>query len=222
MTQIRTDTDMKEQKFIYPIVISSPFGTGRFIRAVTKFTYNHAGIAFSPDVCSFYSFSRLYKKATFYGGFVKESILRYKSESYKSHIKVFAVPVTDENYEKIKERISFYEENKEDYIYNLISAAAFIRRKNIKIKNAYTCLEFTLKMVKEFCEIGELNKRDFVSVKDFSEILEPYKIYEGPTEKYFDGAEWENDLFPKKISLWFAVKKTLCNNAKLIKRFFAK
>ena len=213
---------MDEQKYIYAAILSSPFGTGKVIRAATKFLYNHSAISFSPDMHSFYSFARYYKPAPFYSGFIEESVLRYKSEKHQSHIKVFKIPVTEENYAKIKERISSFEENKEDYIYNLVSVLFFLQKKNIKIKNAYTCLEFTSGIVRDFCEIEELKKRSFVSIKDFSEILDPYTVYEGPTEKYFPGADWGTDRFLKKISPWFCIKQTIWNNARLIKRMFEK
>ena len=94
---------MEEKRFFYVALLVTPFGTGTLIRTVTGFPYNHMGISFSPEMKNFYSFARYYKKQPFYAGFVKESVLRYNNNGKIAKIKVCAVPVTEENYQKAKE-----------------------------------------------------------------------------------------------------------------------
>ena len=199
MIQTPTDTDMEEQRFFYIAFLLTPFGTGKIIRTVTGFPYNHTGISFSPEMKYFYSFARYYKKAPFYAGFVKESVLRYNNNGKIAKIKVCAVPVSEENYNNAKKHIEDITEHSEEYIYNLISVITFPFRKSVKIKN-----------------------EKFLSIKEFCEILEPYTVYEGSIEKFFDGADWEGDPFPEEKSGAFLFKKTVSRNAKLIKRFIKK
>lgn len=222
MIQTPTDTDMEEQRFFYIAFLLTPFGTGKIIRTVTGFPYNHTGISFSPEMKYFYSFARYYKKAPFYAGFVKESVLRYNNNGKIAKIKVCAVPVSEENYNNAKKHIEDIKEHSGEYIYNLISVITFPFRKSVKIKKSYTCIEFVLSMLRKFSELPEIKNEKFLSIKEFCEILEPYTVYEGSIEKFFGGADWEGDPFTEEKSGAFLFKKTVSRNAKLIKRFIKK
>ena len=144
---------MEEQRFFYIAFLLTPFGTGKIIRTVTGFPYNHTGISFSPEMKYFYSFARYYKKAPFYAGFVKESALRYNNNGKIAKIKICAVPVSEENYNNAKKHIEDITEHSEEYIYNLISVITFPFRKSVKIKKSYTCIEFVLSMLMRFDKV---------------------------------------------------------------------
>ena len=210
---------MEEQKYLYVVFEKTTLRTGKFIRRVTGFPYNHTGISVSPDIKPIYSFSRRYKDAPFYGGFVQESPLRLESNGKFAKIMISAVPLSEENFAAAKSRIEFLSENSEEYIYNMISAACFPFKKRVAIEKAYTCVEFVLSMLKEYSEIAVLKTKDFCSIRELYEILLPYKIYEGSAEKFLSGASWEKDSFSEKQSVFFYIRKTAGNNLKLVKRF---
>lgn len=218
--QTPTDIDfMEEQRFIYAVFFQTPMKMGKFIRFVTGFPYNHTAISLSPKMKFFYSFSRHYKNAPFYGGFTKESVLRYSKKGEPARIKICAVPVSEENYQKAKKRLEFFANHSEEHIYNMISAACFPFKTRVKIKHSYTCVEFVLSMLKKYSEIPEIKNKKFCSIKELSELLEGYKIYEGSTEKFLKNAGWEGDTFPEEKGKWFYWKKTALNNGKLVFRF---
>ncbi len=210
---------MPEQKFLYVAFFSTPFRTGEFIRAVTKYPYNHAAVSLSPEMKYVWSFSRHYKGAPFYAGFTKESLLRYDQNGNIAQIKLCAVPISEENYHRIEKDIEYLEKHRDDTLYNLISAGAFPFRKQIHIKNALTCVEFVLSMLKKYADIPVLKNRDFCTVKELSEALNSYTIFEGSAEKYIRKAEWCGDNFDEKKGFLFYFKNTVSNNAKLIWRF---
>ncbi len=214
-----TDTDMENQKYIYVVFLSTPYRMGKFIRAVTGFPYNHAAISLSPEMKFFYSFSRHYKNAPFYGGFGKESILRCRLEKNIADMMVCAVPVTEEQYLGAKKRLEFLSSHSEEYLYNLISAACFPLRTRVKITKAYTCVEFVLSMLKKYSDIRVLTKKKFCSIKELAHILEKYKIYEGSAERFLEKAEWKDDTFPKEKGKAFYWKKTASHGGKLVFRF---
>lgn len=213
---------MKEQRFFYVALLLTPFNTGKFIRMVTGYKYNHAAISLSPDMKMLYSFSRHYKDAPFYAGFTKESILRYKHNGEIAFMQICAVPVSEEQYQGAKKHFEYLEKHSEEQIYNLISAACFPFRKRIKIKNSYTCVEFVLSMLKKYTDISVLKTKEYCSIKELAEILSEYKIYEGSAEMYLENAGWEDDTFCIEKGKDFYIKNTVKNNAELIKRFFKK
>lgn len=211
---------MAEQRYLYVALFSSPFRTGSFIRAVTGYTYNHAALSLSPKMKYLYSFSRHYKNAPFYGGFTKESILRYRNNGKTALMKVCAVPVSEEQYQAAKKRLAFLSEHSEGFVYNMISAMCFPFKVNVKIDRSFTCVEFVLSMLKKYSSVSELKKLDFCSIKELSEILDCYKVYEGSAEKYLCTADWSGDTFPEEKGKWFYWKKTALNNSKLAYRYF--
>ena len=211
-----------EEKFFYVAFLLTPFGTGKLIRTVTGFPYNHTGISFSPEMKYFYSFARYYKKAPFYAGFVKESALRYNNNGKIAKIKICAVPVTEENYRKAKEEVEKIKKSSGEYIYNMASAITFPFRKSVKAEKAYTCIEFVLSMLKKYAEVPGLSEEKFISIKDFCEILGPYTVYEGSIEKFFEKADWEGDPFLEEKSRFSCIKGTFLNNLELFRRIVKK
>lgn len=210
---------MEEKRFFYVAFLSTPYKMGEFIRKMTGFPYNHTAISLSPKMKYLYSFSRHYKNAPFYGGFTKESVLRYRKNDNFARIKICAVPVSEENYQKAKKRLEFFANHSEEYIYNMISAACFPFKTRVKIKNSFTCVEFVLSMLEKYSEIPVLKNKKFCSIKELSALLEDYKIYEGSAEKFIENACWEGDTFPQEKGKWFYWKKTALNNGTLVYRF---
>ena len=210
---------MEEKRFFYVAFLSTPYKMGEFIRKMTGFLYNHTAISLSPKMKYLYSFSRHYKNAPFYGGFTKESVLRYRKKDNFARIKICAVPVSEENYQKAKKRLEFFANHSEEYIYNMISAACFPFKTRVRIKHSYTCVEFVLSMLEKYVEIPVLKNKKFCSIKELSALLEDYKIYEGSAEKFIENACWEGDTFPQEKGKWFYWKKTALNNGKLVYRF---
>ncbi len=210
---------MEEKRFIYVIFFSTPYKTGKFISKVTGFRYNHTAISLSPEMKFFYSFSRHYKNAPFYGGFTKESVLRYRHKGETAFIKICAVPVSEENYQGVKKRLEFFANHSEEHVYNMISAACFPFRTRVRIKSSFTCVEFVLSMLRRYSDIQVLKNKKFCSIKELSELLESCKIYEGSAEKFLKNTGWEGDTFPEEKGKWFYWKKTAINNGKLVYRF---
>lgn len=222
MKQTPKDTEMAEQRYLYAVFLSTPYRMGSFIRTVTGFPYNHMGLSLSPEFKYFYSFSRHYKAAPFYGGFTKESVLRYRHKGKTALMKICAVPVSEEQYQAAKKRLEFIESHSEAFVYNMLSAMCFPFRVKVKIEYSYTCTEFVLSMLKKYSDIPVLKSMDFCSIKEASAILEPYKIFEGSAEKYLENACWHGDTFPEEKGHWFYTKKTFHNNGRLAWRFMKK
>ena len=210
---------MAEERFFYVAFLSTPYRMGKFIRKMTGFPYNHTAISLSPKMKYLYSFSRHYKNAPFYGGFTKESILRYRHKGETALIKICAVPVSEENFQKAKEKIKFLSENSKNYVYNMISAVCFPFGKRVRVKNSYTCVEFVFGMLQKYTEVPKIKDKDFCSIKELSGILEDYKVYEGSAEKYLKNTGWEGDTFPEEKGKVFYIIKTALNNGKLVCRF---
>ena len=145
--------------------------------------------------------------------------MRYDQNGKTAKIKICAVPVSEENYQNAKKQIEEMKSNADEYIYNFISAVAFPFRKTVKVKKSYTCVEFVLSMVRKYSDLPELKEEKFLSIEDFCEMLDSYKIYEGDIEKFFAGADWKEDAFIEEKSIFYRWKAAIKNNLVLFRRF---
>ena len=219
MTKTPKDTDMENQKNIYVTFVSTPYKMGKLITFVTGYEYNHSALCLDEGFPYFVSFSRRYKSAPFCGGLTKESPLRLEYKGRTAKIKICAVPVSKEQHENAKKHIEKMFSQYDDYIYNMFGAAVLPFGKHIKIEKSFICVEFVLSMLKKYADIPVLKDVSHCNIKELSAMLEPYKIYEGPAEKFIKGAGWNGDTFPEKKGMGFYFKKTFSNNAELFRRF---
>lgn len=170
---------LDNQKYIYLVFSSTPFKTGRFIRRMTGEQYNHIAISLDPSLTTLYSFARHYLDTPFYGGFIKENALRYIYNDECSQIKVYAVPVSDAQLKNIARRLFVMNINAAAYRYNLISALFTPFHIKVAIENAFTCIEFVVKLLGN-CGIGGVNAACFYKFSDLQNLFEDYAVYEGP------------------------------------------
>ena len=106
---------------LYVLLTSTPLKTGKFIRKVTGFEYNHCSISFDENFNSLYSFTRKHKNATFYACLVNESSLRYKDNT---KVKIFKIPIDYKIYKRLKNYLKDLINHENDYIYNYLSIVA--------------------------------------------------------------------------------------------------
>ena len=183
-----------EREYIYIVLSSTPYRTGKVIRAFKKVKYNHASLSLSPDLEPMYSFSRRHKHSTFNAGFVEESLMRYKHNNNDSDIMVAALPISCEQYEKAQKMLESLKSNADEYIYNYFSAAATaVYGGYVEVDRAYTCIEFVCYFLSE---IGVYrSKNPIPSLNAFERVLRKYIIYEGKAGRFRRSDSWGGDKF---------------------------
>ena len=203
---------MKEQ-FLYIVFSSTPCRMGAFIRRCTGNDFNHVSIGLDRTLEPLYSFARRYYHTPFYGGFVRETLSRYCIHGQAATIRVFRLPVTQDQASALDRKFAQMLTNQDTYLYNYLSALAVPFKKTVPLSNAYTCIEFCVHILHS---IGlPLMPGSFYSLRDLETLLHPYELYTGlaPTPKSYD-------------SSYYAAKPLLhplCSSAnaffKLFKRF---
>lgn len=209
---------MEYKHNLYVLLTKTPLKTGKFLRSVTGYEYNHCSVSFDSDFKVLYSFSRKYKNSTFYAGLVKESSLRYTTDEQKTKVKIFKIGLTDETYKKLKDYLEDLEKHEDEYIYNYLSILTYLFHKKVNVKKSYTCCEFTVHILKDFCEIANFKEKGYCSIKELSEKLDEYKIYEGTFD--FQNNSWGYDVYLEHQPLLEKLKKTSYIFTLLIARFF--
>jgi len=173
---------MVGEKKIYLLLTDTGTAFTRLIKSYTKKPYNHASIAFDPDLEEVYSFGRKTPRNPFIGGFVKEDV---HSVLFKqAECAIYTLSVSEEDYQKMYRFIQLIAANKELYRYNLIGLLGVVVKKPIKRKNAFFCSQFVGSVLKE-SECVNLEKD--VALVQPSDLLRSAKfelIFEGRLRDY--------------------------------------
>lgn len=166
-----------EQKYLYVVFSATPYRMGAAIRAVTREPYNHVAIAMEKDLRRLYAFARRYYRTPFYGGFVTESPCRYHHRGRTATIRVCRIPVTNSQWDALRSRLEDMSARADHYLYNHLSAAVAPLHRKIRVRDAYTCAEFAVSVLKE---LGyDFQSRRFYSIGAIAENLESYRVYDG-------------------------------------------
>lgn len=168
-------------RYLYVVFSATPYRIGKVIRLFTQEPFNHVSIALDPQLSHMYSFARRHASTPFYGGFVKESLSRYHYRENSSRIRICQLDVSESQYRSLQERLQAMHVNQKQYPYNYLSAFSAPFRKTIPVKDAYTCIDFTVHILQD---IGvALPRRKYYSITDLEVFLRPNCIYDGPSPK---------------------------------------
>lgn len=161
---------MESKRQLYLMISKTDTSTGRIIRAVSHYRYNHVSLTLDPTLRTWVSFGRFYQDIPFYGGFIQESVERYLSKGYDVKVRIFRLDIPEEKYRQLQYLFSQTGQPECGLIYNFFDALASTFRHKVQIDGAYTCLSFA-------CTV--LGKRHF-TIKSLNGDLKPYLIYDGP------------------------------------------
>lgn len=170
---------------IYIILAHTGTILSNIIRYWTKDEFSHVSIALDADLEEMYSFGRLNPYNPFWGSFVHEHINKGTFKRFKNTTaKVYSIFVTDEQYEKAKKIIKYFENNKQKYRFNFIGLACVSINKKIRRKNTFYCAEF-VKHILKMAGVSEVNELpEIIRPENFKELQGMILEYEGLLKKY--------------------------------------
>ena len=103
----------------YIILTHTGTALSRIIKYYTKDEFTHSSIALDADLNEMYSFGRINPYNPFWGSFVHEYINKGTFKRFKkTRAEVYSILVTDEQYEKAKKVITYF--NKNIFAWNII------------------------------------------------------------------------------------------------------
>ncbi len=175
-----------EQKHLYIVFSATPYRMGQFIRTFTGEPYNHVSIATEDDLRECYGFARRYYHTPFYGGFVSEHPSRYCHNGEISRIRLYRLPLTNAQWQKLEEILTHMCQNADHYLYNHLSVLTAPVHRKIRVRDAYTCAEFVVTVLSA---LGfDFDPQRFYSIGGIAKRLSAYHIYTGqfPTETEAD------------------------------------
>ncbi|MBO0995413.1 hypothetical protein [Bacillus sp. SD088] len=178
-----------EEKKVY--ILLSDTGTlfTRLIKLYTKKPYNHASIAFDPNLIEVYSFGRKHPFNPFKAGFVKEDL--HGKFFKQARCSIYCCTISDVELEKMNHYINRIAAHAEIYRYNLIGLFAVALNKPIKRKNAFFCSQFVATV---------LLKSNTIKFDKPISLITPHDLQESPRfELTYQGRLAD---FHTKTDLW--------------------
>lgn len=172
-------------KKIYIILTHTGTILSTIIKYYTKDEFSHISIALDADLEEMYSFGRLNPYNPFWGSFVHEHIHKGTFKRFKkTRAEVYSIFVTDEQYEKAKKTIAYFDNNKQKYKFNILGLACVSINKKIIRKNTFYCAEFVKHILKTagITEVNDLPK--IIRPQNFKQLQGLILEYEGLLRKY--------------------------------------
>lgn len=208
-------------KNIYVVLSSTPTMMGKIIRVFTRSFYNHSSISLTENLNEMYSFARYRASNPLVGGFVKEFPERFTlGKQGDVCIKVFSIPVTEEQYETIKLFIYKMKNDSEENIYNSLAALGVLLGCKFDTYKAYTCSDFVVRTLVEGNVLWDTCTSKNIIPDEIHMLLEKYATYSGCLNAYkpITGVNYDAEDFFEKSGTVNEVAYTLYHFYRLIKR----
>jgi len=177
-------------KNVYIVLSRSKTVLARMIRVFTKKKYSHSSMAMHKNCEPFYSFGRVYPRFMFPTGFIIEGM---SAGYFKIHpnipVAVYEIPVTDEQYALIEERLQPFIANPRHYKYSVLNIFLQARGIAYKRENKYVCSAFIAEVLQGIVNFDK--DTSLVYPHDFQEFGYDM-IYEGTAKDYaafYEGTE---------------------------------
>ena len=171
-------------KKIYIILSHTGTVLSNIIKSYTKDEFSHVSIALDADLTQMYSFGRLNPYNPFWGGFVHEELNKGTYKRFKkTRANVYSFFIEDEQYEKIKQRINYFNTNKEKYRFNVIGLFFVSINKLVRRKNSFYCAEF-VRHILRFSGIKTNHLPDIIRSENFKDLDGLNLEYQGLFRKY--------------------------------------
>lgn len=213
--------EKENKKYVYIALIYIPSAVGRFVKFWTRYDYSHVTFSFDEKLENCHAFSRVKEHTPFVGGYVNEKKSYYTSgNDIAIDTIIYKIPVTDDEYENIKEYIKQIADDKE-YLYNMYSMCTLAVLKGFRIYKAMHCTEFIAQILMRISAVKMSKKWYKYLPKDFDNDLKEYMIYKGFLDTK-NAKRDENDFFFKTVDKKEYRKKSRYNFKELVYRLIFK
>ncbi len=179
------DNSITDKRYVYILLSRTSTVPSKIIRAYTKEPFAHTSLALDMNLYEMYSFARKRVNNPIDCGFIYEDInTGIFGRDRDTTCRVFAVPVTEEQYDKVVEELNVFKANMPKYSYNYRGIVGVMINKPVVRKYKYFCSEFVARVL-ERAGIKLFDKNpSLASPSDFKMALADRVIYDGLLTEY--------------------------------------
>ena len=179
---------------IYIVLSRTETGFARTLRSIGGLEYNHSAISLDKDLTQLYSFARSEQYGWLTARLVHETTDRYLVNAKDDiPIKVYRIPVTQEQYEWVKNTIYEIRDDPK-FMYNLLSVLTYPVLGGFSTYKAFSCSEFVAYVLKH---IGFTLRKPQHRYRpdDLQPLLKHYLCYEGKLLSFSDARTTSETYF---------------------------
>lgn len=154
----------------------------KVIKLYTKATYNHASIALESSLLKPYSFGRKYAHNPFWGGFVEEDLSRHYFS--RAQCAIYECEVSEQQYKNLEDLLSFYDQTKDIYRYNLIGLVTLALNIDFDRSDTFFCSQFVASVLSESGIHMFEKEPHFITPEDLSQLSIFEQLYSGSLMDY--------------------------------------
>lgn len=203
---------MEEHKKLYVMISKTDTGIGNVIRKVSGYPYNHVSMTLDSTFRTWVSFARYIQDTPLYGGFIVEPAERFLAKGKTVDVHIFAVDITPQRYEELRELFSQAGNPDSDYIYNHFELVTLTFGIKFPIRNAYTCLGFA----------NAVMGTNYASIPDLDRQMAPMLHYEGTLNDLAPDSGDRSDIYFTQLGLLGGISKSVGIIGRLIHRVVTK
>ena len=157
----------------------------KLIKFFTRYKYSHVGISLDRSCDSIYSFGRKSLNSVFKGGFIIEHRNgAFFQKFHQTVCQVYELDVMDKEYDSLKQILDEMTKNTHIYKYDFLGLIPRYFGIPITLKNKYVCSFFVADVLEKANIIKFCKAPCLVQPKDFSNIEQLKKVYEGSYIQY--------------------------------------
>lgn len=185
-----------KSRTVYLLFTDTGSYLSRLIHLYTKEPLNHVSIALDRELTEVYSFGRKQPNNPFVGGFVKEDI----STPYLNNAlcEIYALHVTEQEFECIQKMIRSIEVDKDKYRYNFVGLFGVMLKIKVSRRAAYFCSQFVATVLQNISNFTLDKQPCFTTPEDIRSSPELEIIYEGTLMHYQDEIKLKMSLTPSE------------------------
>jgi len=167
-------------KDIYILQMHTGTIPGNIIKFLTRYKYSHILLSLDNSLSRMYSFGRKNIHNPLNAGFVIEDIDgKFFHKFNKTHCRIYKVTINDEQYHKLETILNEFENNKDEYRYDIVGLILKYFFIPIKREKHYVCSQFVAEVLTK-AKIVEFGKStSLVRPKDFEKLSCGDEIYSG-------------------------------------------
>lgn len=168
---------------VYIVLTKTGTILSKIVKLIKHHKYTHVSISLDEELNEMYSFGRINPYNPFIGGFVHEKINEGTFKRFKNtKCIVLKLNVEDEQYQKMKDIIEYFNKNSKRYEFNILGLLWLIINKRKIRKNKFYCAEFVKYVIDKSNVENELPF--VITPNDFLELPNIEKVYEGYLKEY--------------------------------------
>ena len=144
-----------QTKTVYVVLSRSGTILSRIIHVITRGRFTHSAIALDVEMEELFSFGRRYDYNPFIGCFKHESLTDLHYRRGRPGM-IIELPVTQEQYERIRRRIMVFRRNPDAFKYNVPGLITSIFHRTFEGERRFFCSEFVYFVLNEagVCDFG--------------------------------------------------------------------